>query len=296
MESKEKKHHHFVPQVYLKNFAHTIEKKGNKDHYYVSTFDKIDEREESKTDIEKICLKKKLYTIDSDKRQERESIENLYANTIESDYPKFYNIITDEKKFNISKEERGLIILTIINLQLRNPYLLNSINDFWMHLINTYNYPDPLNVFTEKGKILFPFETKSIDEIITDNKKENKQFFINEHLKLTFNLVKSHFNDIIFVDTDKSDVGFITSDRPVLCNDIASPFRLPINRNFMLTIMPNKENIKYDISKIIRNNPFINARTFNILQYENATRQIIGLNLDDINLSKQDYIKIKNVI
>jgi hypothetical protein len=81
MENKEKKNHHFVPQVYLKKFAHTIENKGKNDHYFVSTLDKIDNCEEIKNDTKNICFKTKLYTIDSSKREDRESIENFYGYT-----------------------------------------------------------------------------------------------------------------------------------------------------------------------------------------------------------------------
>lgn len=291
MENKEKKHHHFVPQVYLRKFAHTIEKKGKKNHYYVSTYDKIDNREEIKNDVEKICFKTKLYTIDSSNREERESIENFYANTIEKDYNKFYDIITDENKVYILPEDRELIILTIINLHLRNLYWFKVFNNFWTDLIKRHRRSNPVNIYNENGEILFPFENQSIDEIISNHKKENRQAFIHEHLKLTINLVKSHFNDIIFVDTDKSEIGFLTSDRPVICPNIADSFRLPINKDFILTIMPNTENVPYSPEKIIRNNPFINARTFNLMQYENAERQIIGFNVKDIKVSKEDYLK-----
>ncbi len=130
-----------------------------------------------------------------------------------------------------------------------------------------------------------------MNEIIATHKKENKQAFIQKHLKLTINLVKSHFSDIIFVDTNKSDTGFITSDRPVICTNISGSFRLPINKDYLLIIMPNTENVDYNPNIIIRNNPFINSRTRNLMQYENAERYIIGFDLKDILLSKNDYLK-----
>jgi hypothetical protein len=169
MINKEKKHHHFVPQVYLRKFAHKKEKKGNRDHFYVSSFDKIDNREEIKSDIENICFKTKLYTLESIDLKKRESIENFFANTIESDYNRFYDIITNDNLVDISQEERELIIFTIIHLHTRNHYWFKIINDSWTHHIKSYDFSDLINVYTENGEILFPFKTQSVEEIISDN-------------------------------------------------------------------------------------------------------------------------------
>lgn len=291
MKNKEKKNHHFVPQVYLGKFAHSSRTIGKKTHNYVSTFDKINPRENNNEDVKNICFKTKLYTINSPEREKRESIENLYANTIERDYNTVFNILTNENKVTVTKSERELIILTIINLHLRNLFWFKTLNDFWAELIEKNNFSNLVNIYDENGNILFPFETQSVEKIISEHKTQNKQAFIDEHLRLTINLTKSHFNDIIFVDRNPAKTGFITSDRPVLCANISESFRLPINKDYYLTIMPNKENVEYDTSKIVRNNPFINTRRLNAMQYENAERLIVGNNSDDIRLAKEDYQK-----
>jgi hypothetical protein len=219
----------------------------------------------------------------------------IFMVTQEKDYNKFYELITNENKIQISLEERELIIITIISLHLRNLYWFRVINNFWADLIKRFDNSNPVDIYNEDDKILFPFEMKSVDEIILDHKKENKQVFIREHLRLTLNLIKSHLNDIIFVDKNQSNTAFITSDRPVICDNIAGSFRLPINKDYFLTIMPNKEKIDYDLRNIIRNDPFIDARIFNIMQYENAERFIIGYNLNEIRLARADYeIAIKS--
>jgi len=258
-----------------------------KNHHFVSTYDKINPRENPKNDVKDICFKTKLYTIDSSEREERESIENFYANTIEGDYNEFYGIITDEQKIKITKKERELIILTIINLNLRNLYWFKVLNNFWTEIIKSHDIPNPVNVYGENGDVILPFEDQSLDKINSYHKMENKQAFIKEHLRQTINLTKSHMNDIIFVDKNPSNTGFITSDRPVICTSVAGSFNMPINKDYLLTIMPNKENIEYNTKKIIRNNPFIDARIFNLMQYENAERFIIGFDLDDIRFWKK---------
>jgi len=291
MANKEKKRHHYVPQVYLKKFAHSRRIKGSKEHFFVSTYDKERDVEEVHIDVENICFKTKLYTLDSSSREKRESIENFYASTIESDYNKFYEIITKDEITNISLEERELIIITIINMHLRNLFWFKALDDFWRRIIEDHDYSIPTNIYTEDGDILFPFETSSVDEIIAENKKKNRDAFIHEHLRLTINLVRSHFSDIIFVDSDRSNTGFITSDRPVICTSIADSFRMPVDSNYILTIVPNKNNEEYDLGKIVRNNPFINARTFNIMSYETAQRYVISNDINNIRIAKEDYLR-----
>jgi hypothetical protein len=99
---------------------------------------------------------------------------------------------------------------------------------------------------------------------------------------------------MICVDPDKSQTGFITSDKPVIYSSIASSFKLPINNDYILIIMPLTEDVEYNPQKIIRNNPFTNARLFNVFQYENAERLVIGANINDIRLSKEDYLEAIN--
>ncbi len=291
MENKEKKNHHFVPQIYLSKFAHSTELKGKKKHYFVSTYDKNENIENSKNDVKNICFKSKLYTIDSSKREKRESIENFYAETIENDYNRFYNIITNDKKIKISIEERGLIITTIINLHLRNFFWVKAINDFWTDLIKGYDISNSVSIYGENGEVFFPLEEQRVEKVISTHKEGNKQIFIKEHLQKTLNLSKSHCNDIIFVDKVTNDIGFVTSDRPVICTNISGSFSLPIDRNYILTVMPNKEKADYNPENIIRNNPFIDSKIFNLMQYENAMRHIIGFNLNEIKQAKSDYEK-----
>lgn len=291
MKNKEKKNHHFVPQVYLGKFAYSTKQIGQKKHHFVSTYDKITSRENNEEDVKTICFKTKLYTIDSPVREKRESIENFYANTIERDYNDIFNILTDENKLTISKEEREKIILTVINLHLRNLYWFKLLSDFWTQTIKVYNVPNPVNVYKESGDVLFPYETQNVDKIISDQKLQNKQAFIKQHLQLTLNLTKSHFNDIIFVNKSCTNTKYITSDRPVICDKISESFRLPISKDYYLTIMPNAQSIRYNTENIIRNSPPINPRLLNIMQFENAERLIIGNDLREIKLAKDDYEK-----
>ena len=56
MKNKEKKNHHFVPQVYLGKFAYSTKQIGQKKHHFVSTYDKITSRENNEEDVKTICF------------------------------------------------------------------------------------------------------------------------------------------------------------------------------------------------------------------------------------------------
>lgn len=291
MKNKEKKNHHFVPQVYLGKFAHSSKRIGQKEHFFVSSYDKISKKENNDVDVKNICFKTKLYTIDSPEREKRELIENFYANTIESDYNNIFNILIDGSKVTVTKAEREKIILTVINLHLRNFYWFKLLSDFWTELIKMHDAPNNTNIYSEDGEVLFPYETQSVDQIISDHKMHNKQAFIREHLRLTVNLTKSHFDDIIFVNKNCTNIGYITSDRPVICDKISDSFRLPISKDYYLTIMSNAQHVRYNTENVIRNCPPIDPRLLNLMQFENAERLIIGNNLREIKLSENDYEK-----
>jgi hypothetical protein len=158
-------------------------------------------------------------------------------------------------------------------------------------MIKKHDVPNSVNVYKENGDVLLPFETQNVDKIISDQKLQNKQAFIKQHLRLTLNLTKSHFNDIIFVNKNISSTKYITSDRPVICDKISESFRLPINKDYYLTIVPNTQDISYNPEKVIRDCPPIDPRLLNIMQFENAERLVIGNDLREIKLAKDDFEK-----
>ncbi len=184
-----------------------------------------------------------------------------------------------------------MIILTVINLHLRNLFWFKTLNDFWTGIIKKHNVSNPVNIYNENGDVLFPFETQSVEEIISDHKLQNKQAFIKVHLKLSINLTKAHLNDFIIVDRNHSNTGYITSDRPVICINVSESFHLPISKDYYLTVIPNRENIEYNTKNILRNDALIDSRKLNLQQYENAERLVIGSNLNDLRLAMSDYLK-----
>jgi hypothetical protein len=226
--NQEKKHHHFVPQVYLKKFHHTKVTQGKKDKYFVAIYDKIDKELKGQINVRDICAKKKLYTIDSSDIRVRESIENFYSETLENDYNKFYNIITNPQKDILNLKERELIITSVVNLHLRNYFWLKLFNDFWISVINRYPEGFSEKVFDEKNRLLLDFSSKTRNQIIDKERKSNKQLFIKSHLEHTLKWTKYHFHDLIIVDTAPDNSIYITSDKPVIAGKINDSLRIKL--------------------------------------------------------------------
>lgn len=290
MERQEKKHHHFVPQVYLNKFHHTKEEKGEKKIYFVSAFDKIDNESKTKINISNICAKKKLYTVDSTNINVRESIENFYADTIENDYNKFYDLLTNSNVERITLKERELIVTTIVNLHLRNYFWLKNFNNFWTSIIN--KYPDGFTdkIYDEHHNILFDFSSQTRDQLIDESNKMNQQVFIKSHLEKTIEWTKYHFHDIIIIDRIPNDRDrYLTSDNPVISRTINSSLRLPLDSKHMLTLIPPQIDIDSNDNQISRQDTIVPPDIFNIMQFENAERHVIGFDINDVQTAKSNY-------
>ena len=291
MTNQEKKHQHFVPQVYLRKFHHTKEIKGNKKKYFVSVYDKIENKPKKKIEVRDICAKKKLYTLDSPHIKIRESIENFYSKTLEKDYNNLYDILIDPKRDTISLQQRELIITTIANLHLRNYFWLKKFNDFWESLIDRYPAGFNEKIYDDHGNVLFDFSTNDKNQIISKDKQKNKQLFIKSHLEHTIKWTKLHFHDIIVIDFAPDNSRYITSDRPVICIKISDPLRMPIDSKHMITLLspPTKQDINDE--KLYRKVDLINPDITNLMQYENAERFVIGYDLNNIEKAKMNYEK-----
>lgn len=292
MNRKEKKHHHFVPKVYLSKFHHTQKTKRGKKNFFVSIFDKIQNEENLAINIKDICAKNRLYTIDSQNLLERDRIENFYADTFERDYNKFYNILTNSSQENITIEERELIICTVVNLHLRNYFWYKKLNQFWDKLIDRFSDGGNDIVFDENHNILFDFSSQSKDEIKDDNRLKNKLSFIKSQLEQTEKWTKFHFNDVIIVESivNRKD-RLITSDRPVITSSINSSLRLPLDSKNMLTLNPKINEFKNNMSQIYRMEAQNPAIIYNTMAYEMAERLIIGYDINDIYQSKINFEK-----
>jgi hypothetical protein len=297
MNRPEKKHHHFVPQVYLRKFHHTKESAQNKNKFFVSAFDKSTDESHQKINIAEICAKKKLYTIDSPNIDEREYVENLYADTFEKDYNTFYELITDSTKEIITNIERELIIGTVAHLHLRNYFWYKTLNGFFEKIIDRFDDNFKEKVYDENGYVLFDFSNYNKDQIRADSQRSNKQVFIKSQLKQTVDWTKYHFHDVIVVERISNDhQRYITGDRPVISTGLDSSLRLTLDSKHMLSLIPTRPDFESVDSQIFRGQAIIPPDMINIMCYENSERMVIGHDIKDIQDAKNKYENAKATI
>lgn len=233
---------HFVPRLYLKQFS---SKKGKE--YFVDVYDKK-EKCFFKTNIKNICAENDLYTLDSSIHKDIFTIEKIYSEFIEPMYQKAYGILTNDKIFIISDQERLEILIGVIQLFQRNPRNLNNTIKFHLteieklFILATEENKKGLTYLSED----FSFREWSVEaikqhfiEIITKDFKE-------EHLKRTMEIADFHKFAKIEVIKILDNSAFITSDFPFVSEDIitenenpffkSNQFTIPINPSYALKI------------------------------------------------------------
>ena len=118
---------HYVPRVYLKNFASRIDG----DDGFVNVFDKKLNRHKE-INIKNICAEKHLYTLpkSTDVATDIFAIEKLYSDLIEPMYHKAYDILTNNNISFINDFQRGEILTGIFHLYMRNPRFIKKSADY----------------------------------------------------------------------------------------------------------------------------------------------------------------------
>lgn len=273
---------HFVPRLYLKQFS---SKKGKE--YFVDVYDKK-EKCFFKTNIKKICAENDLYTLDSSFHNDIFTVEKIYSELIEPMYQKSYDILTNDKIFKISDQERFEILIGVIQLFQRNPRNLNNLIKF--HLAEIEKLLILATKENKKGITYlsedFSFKEWDVEaikqhfiEIITKDFKE-------EHLKRTMEIADYHKYAKIEVIKILDNPTFFTSDFPFVSEDIiaknenpffkSKQFTIPLNPSYALKIYHDntKElNIIYSI-EIPHGNGTTASINSNI--YEKSIRFLIG--------------------
>jgi hypothetical protein len=235
---------HYVPKVYLKNFA---VQKGSE--YYVDVFD-IDAKRTFNSNISNICAEKDLYTIeDNNLKRDKLIVEKFYSDQIEPLYKKSYDILTNNKISYISHQLRLEILFGIFQLYTRNPQILKL--SLKVHTNNIEHIYEKAIANREKGitygKIDFSFREWSKKQIIKQIEEKIKKEFKERHLIGTKEVIEFHQNSKLEVAVIKDDSNFITSDNPLTFQDITTKnshpllkskeFTIPLNHKYALTIL-----------------------------------------------------------
>lgn len=219
-------------------------------------------------------------------------IEKFYSSQIEKHYDTIYKLLTDPNKTEVTPEERDLIITTVVTMFYRTTKWINQHNELMRRV-----YTQAFQYCKQMGKDSFKFDGismsiagKTLDQFIKENKIENKPAQVMTQLEVAFKLIELRkANDGIFVvKLDENDCEFITSDNPVIVQNIKGrlmPFdptntmKIPLDKKHMLLLMPyaNEDDKKYLVRHNVKGDfCYTKKMTSNTEQFENSERFILG--------------------
>lgn len=269
-------HQHFIPKSYLNNFSFC-----EKDKNFISAKNKESEKILTLSTRD-ICVEKNIYTLPVSKN--KFAIEHFYADNIDGKFPEVYKILIDKNIEEIDVETKVKIVSVALSLYFRTPKFLNQENKILEELIRATqkksNGGDFIVEYAGEQIIINPYE---VEQIIKEQKENNRIKFLSQHLEAFEKLVKSKIKDIIYVYHIIDDSELITSDNPV----IIRPYADPTEKNF------DPEN--YYNQSI---NPFDATNTIHV-PIDNKTILTILPNLDlypDLKIRRLEKLKIDTLM
>lgn len=230
---------HYVPRSYLKHFA---DSKGKE--FFVDVYDKNENRF-FHTNIKNICSEIDLYTLQKDNpiTQDLFAIERIYSNGLEPLYIKAYEILTNQSIGVISQVQRVEILLGIFQLFVRNPILIkNSISIHKREILKLFKESKRKGL---KGITYlsedFSFREWTEEKIILFFENKMKTEFKEKHVGGIGEIGAFHEHAIFDVCVIKDNSEFITSDNPLVLEDLVSDNKHPLARSIEFTIALNKK-------------------------------------------------------
>ena len=273
---------HYVPKIYLKNFA--IQKaKG----FFVDVYDKEKDRY-FETNIKKICAEVDLYTLKEDTKVAEDLfiIEKIYSNGLEPLYVKAYDILTNHNRSSISQLERSEILIAIFQLYLRNPSFIKRSISFHQKEISKQFKEAKENgskgiTYLEED---FSFREWDEDKIVKFFKDKITTKFKEEHIGGIGQISDFHENAIIEITIAKEGGEFFTSDNPLIFEDYLTDDEHPLlkSKEFLVTL--NKkvalrlfhDNTKRKDLIYRRFMPNLSVEIMNKAIYEQSSRFVIA--------------------
>lgn len=238
---------HYVPRVYLKNFA-TQKGKG----FFVDVYDQKADRYFN-TNINRICSEIDFYTLDetSPHGPDMLVVEKLYAQAFEPMYAKSYRFLSDNKISQITKLQRVEMLIGLFQLYMRNPNWIRRAMRFHKHEI--FRLSAEAKRKGAKGITYlnedFSFREWTEETIVQDISDKVTKTFKEQHLNGIGEIGTFHEHAIIEIaiirDDDESE--FITSDNPFVMEDLidknnehpltkGKEFILPLNKKMSLRL------------------------------------------------------------
>lgn len=273
---------HYVPRVYLKNFA---TKRGKE--FYVNVYEKTASRM-FECNIKGICAEKNYYTIDEVSKDllDKFIIEKVYSNGIEPMYEKSFKLLTNDRIFDLTDLQRIEILISMFQLFLRNPRMLDYIIS--IHVSEVENlYSLQMNE-GHKGLTYmdedFSFREFTENDIINIITRKATDKYKKEHLGGISQIGQYHEFAKFEVSKVKGGSEFFTSDHPFITHDLIDSNRNPFTKSmeFNIPLSPLYSlRIFHDntvpLNTIVR--PIIpsgNVGSINSMVYEQATKFVVG--------------------
>lgn len=274
---------HYVPQVYLKNFACRIDN----GEYFVNVFDKKLERYRE-INVKNICAEKHLYTLSKSNNVANDiyAIEKLYSDFIEPMYLRAYKILTNNSISAINDFQRAEILTGIFQLYMRNPRFIKNAAKHHTNQIDIL-YNEALSKSAKGLTYLdedFSFREWNKDQIINHFVELATTLFKEQHVVGIKEMISFHAQAVFEISIAKDDSQYLTSDNPLVTEDIISEdehpllkskeFFIPLDKKFALRIFHDNT-----LSRNLIHRKFVpngNVHHINIDIQEQSSRFIIG--------------------
>lgn len=277
---------HYIPKSYLKNFGIQAKRSTILVDVHRIKEDILLE----KVSISDICVQKNLYTLHDKKDEEKYALEVFYAENVDSEFPKVYEMLIDKKKQSLTPEEKYKVLNVCLSLYFRTPKYLNAANKVSDDIFDTA----ALTADAKSGLIkmeLFgeplEFHLDELDNYKKSYHLENQKRFHRNHLESWHNFTKYKFEcNVNVIHVPDNTASLITCDNPVTIRGfktnvfvgLFNPDNLitfPLDPNHFLEIHPNRmSDQSLMINRLEHDADFV--FTTNAMTESNAVDQLIG--------------------
>ena len=276
---------HYIPKSYLKNFA-IMDKNSS---YLVDAYKLDEEIMLSKVNTKSICVQKNLYTLKSREDEKKYALEIFYANNIDSEYPKVYKLLIDERITKITAEQKSQILYVCLSLYFRTPKYLNLSNKIIDKTFDqAKNYADETGLIkmTYLGENLV-FNVSEIEDYKNTFKLRNKSSFQITHLEKWIDFIKFKYEcNINVIKISAKNSPLITCDNPISIREFETNrfiglfnpknvITLPLDENHFLEIHPNTfADNNTTVNRLTNDADYV--FTTNAITQQNAENWLIG--------------------
>jgi hypothetical protein len=288
---------HYIPKSYLKYFA-----TEEKDNFIVDIYDERNEKLLPRQDISSICLKRNLYTLDSEDPNKKYFLELFYAEHVDQHFSEIHDLLTDPEVTTISIEQKQKIISCLLSLYFRTTKFLNGGYSFFERFIDRAlsMQPDKEEMSVVYLEQRFKFKRSEVHLFKAKMKEEFRHAFVLSHVEQWTNFFHNKLQNGITICKITEDVNLITSDNPVIIEsydptrrfnlyDETNIIQVPIDQKHYLFVQPNE--VGHAPLNIVRSDRDArSAVTNNRLMQKNSERWIIS-DVGGIERHLQEQIK-----